>query len=369
MLRRAGTSLSSEHGPAEALPAVSGAASVASLPPPPSPECRRPLADGVAGALAPGTDSTAQGPQEFSASGLTPASLKHLRRQAERLAEERDRLNAEVASLQALLRSEQGRVSSLQSSLSEAEARETALRQEVDASREREEAQERRARELAARSAALEESLSQREAERAALAKALEDQRELTKEVCLAADRQRPPPTEPHEDLRPENERLRAEIEALRRAMAEVSGAAEKAMLMSAIQMDRVNKIRDGALSDAITGRIQLSVSVPRVTLAYNNAPPLHVDLATYLSQDKIRSILDRDVFPHFEQLWSRVDEIDQAPDGTSKKVYCTRMLDTLSQSIQGFVMKAQSAESAKGEADGPPGLEDGKADLRVKTM
>lgn len=314
------------------------------------------MADGGVGVLAPGTDSTAQGPQEVSASGLTPASLKHLRRQVDKLAEDRDRLSAEVASLQALLRSEQGRVSSLLSSLSEAEAREAALRQEVDAGREREEAQERRVRELAARSAALEESLSQREAERVALAKALEDQRELTKEVCLAAGRPRPAPAESHEELRLENERLRAEIEALRRTMAEVAGVSEKAMLMVAMQADRVNKIRSGALSNAITGSIQLSVSVPRVTLSYNNAPPLEVDLATYLSEDKIRSILDRDVFPHFEQLWSRVDDIDQAPDGTSRQAYSTRMLDTLSQSIKGFVMKAQAAESAQGELPVRPG-------------
>jgi len=40
-------------------------------------------------------------------------------------------------------------------------------------------------------------------------------------------------------------------------------------------------------------------------------------------------------VFPHFDPLWVRLDGLDHAPDGSSKKAYSSRMLDRLTQAGQ----------------------------------
>lgn len=383
VLRRAGTSVSFEVGAADGLPAVGGmsASSAASGSAGQTSE-RRGSAD--SSASAPGVEAEIVPVAEDVGCGLTPASLKHLRRQNAKLTEDKDRLSVEVSAVSEKLRDEQSRVVGLQSSLVEAEARNLGLQEEVEAGLGREEEQASRISELSVAKAKVEETLMLREAEVETLKRSLEEQRELTRQVCRAADRQGSRMAAADsgdrearealekqngelrkqlaalsasascdndlERLRSENEALRKDLTALKNSMAEVAGAAEQAMLLSAAQMDKVNKIRNGALADAINRKIELHVSVPKVTLTYNNSPALAVGLGTFLSQDRIRSFVDREVFPHFEPLWVRVDDLDKAPDGTSKKAYCTRMLEMLTQSIKGFVMKAQSSDSGPGE-------------------
>merc|ERR1719284_1065914 len=104
-------------------------------------------------------------------------------------------------------------------------------------------------------------------------------------------------------------------------------------------------------LAEAINQKVELHISVPRVTLSYNNAPPLLVSCAAGIFEGRMRDFLEREVFPHFEPLWVRMDDLDQAPDGSSKRAYCTRMLERLTEAIKGFVMKSQLS-------DVPPGCD-----------
>ncbi|CAJ1407487.1 unnamed protein product, partial [Effrenium voratum] len=81
----------------------------------------------------------------------------------------------------------------------------------------------------------------------------------------------------------------------------------------------------------AINQKVELHIAVPKVTLTYNNAPPLLISVASGL-EGRLQSFLDKEVFPHFEPLWVRLDGLDSAPDGSSKKQYASRMLDRLTQ-------------------------------------
>ncbi|CAK0869684.1 unnamed protein product [Prorocentrum cordatum] len=289
-----------------------------SLPSPLPPGARRASAD--AGLAARGAEA-AQPPAEDAGAGcgVTPASLKHLRRQNATLAEGLERAGTEVAALQARLQDEQGRASGLAASLAEAEHREAALQQEVAVGRGRENAQCRRIEELSLLNARLEESLSLREAE------------VLTQRRTLAQLR-----------LRQAADAFRSEG---RHAAARGAAPAEAA------SGEPQPQARGGALADALAGKIQVHVSIPRVTVAYNGAPPLEVSLASCLGQDRIRHFLDRNLLPHLEPLWLRMDDLDEAPDGTSKEAYSAKIMDALAQSIQVFVAKA-----AKSTPDDPGG-------------
>ncbi|CAE8616539.1 unnamed protein product, partial [Polarella glacialis] len=116
--------------------------------------------------------------------GLTPASLKHVRRQREALAEDKKRLEAELALLRSQMKEHVERVANIQVQLKESEERESDLRKEVGVIMEKEEAERNRADKLELLNVKLEETLALREAEIARLRKALEDQRALTQEVC-----------------------------------------------------------------------------------------------------------------------------------------------------------------------------------------
>lgn len=309
--------------------------------------------------------------QDDEPCGLTPASLKHLRRQRDALAEERSKLLSELAGIQATVREQGVRINVLEDELVQAEKRQVALLEDVRAARAAEEEQRKRASELELRAVRLEELLSQSAAEIMRLKEDLERQRLLTKEVCEAAEQQmedkKDNPGVNSAEFREAQEKIRqleadkedlerriqqqvTERDDMQRAVSGAMKAAEKAMAMHAVHSQRVETIRGAKLVEAINAKVELHISVPKVTLSYNNAPPLVVSVHSGLSEGKIRDFLDCSVFPHFEPLWVRLDGLDQAPDGSSKRAYSTKMLDRLTEAVKAFIAKAQHPDSSSGK-------------------
>mmetsp|Transcript_32395 Transcript_32395/g.58889 ORF Transcript_32395/g.58889 Transcript_32395/m.58889 type:complete len:435 (-) Transcript_32395:20-1324(-) len=298
-------------------------------------------------------------PLQEEPSGLTPASLKHLKRQRDALAEEKIRLQAELEELRKQLKQFKEQVKVLEADLAESQ-------KEAAEAKEKAEAEKERADMAEVINIKLEETLAQKEAEIERLRKALEDQRQLTQEVCEAAERRADKSSESNsrvkeleeelQKLRQENAKLHEDMKAqmrqheeMGRNVAVAMAAAEKAMAMHAHHNNQVESLRTAKLAEAINQKVELHISVPRVTLSYNNAPPLTVSLATGLGEVKIRSFLDTEVFPHFEPLWVRMDGLDKAPDGSSKRAYATKMLDRLTAAVKAFVMKSQDSEGSEG--------------------
>eukprot|EP00928_Gymnodinium_smaydae_P054719 TRINITY_DN3844_c0_g1_i1.p1 TRINITY_DN3844_c0_g1~~TRINITY_DN3844_c0_g1_i1.p1 ORF type:complete len:464 (+),score=118.73 TRINITY_DN3844_c0_g1_i1:192-1583(+) len=292
--------------------------------------------------------------------GLTPASLKHVRRQRDRLEEEKGRVQAELSAVSAQLREQRERNESLETEVAELKAEIERLRALLSQAEARERAARERAETLERRCERVEGLLAEREAEVDRLKQALEDQRLLTKEVCEASERQARDCSR-DQSFEAEMERLRRDKENLQRdlerkaqeqqtMMLQFAGAvaaAEKAMVLA----KNFEMLRAAKIADAINQKVELHISVPRVTLHYNNAPPLSVSVAKGLGDDNIVEFLKKQVFPHFEPLWAKVDSFDTAPDGESKKMYSTRMLDRLTDAIKAFIAKSQQADG--GEADG----------------
>jgi len=242
--------------------------------------------------------------------------------------------------------------------------------EDVRVARAAEEEQRKRASELELRTVRLEELLSQHAAEIMRLKEDLKQQRLLTKEVCEAAEQRREDKNDSPRASRSELDEAQAKIHQLeadtedlerqlqqqaieradmQRAVSGAMKAAEKAMAMHAVHAQRVDTIRGAKLVEAINAKVELHISVPKVTLSYNNAPPLVVSACAGLSESKIRDFLDCSVFPHFEPLWIRLDGLDKAPDGSSKRAYSTKMLDRLTEAVKAFIAKAQQPDSASG--------------------
>jgi len=126
--------------------------------------------------------------QDDEPCGLTPASLKHLRRQRDALVEEKTRLLSELAAIQTTVRDQGLRIGELEDELVQAEKRQAALLEDARVVRAAEEEQRKRASELELRAVRLGELLSQHAAEIMRLKEDLERQQLLTKEVCEAAE-------------------------------------------------------------------------------------------------------------------------------------------------------------------------------------
>lgn len=109
-------------------------------------------------------------------------------------------------------------------------------------------------------------------------------------------------------------------------------------------------------LADAINQTVQLHICVPKTSVTYNNAPPFVANVADGLSPERIKQFLDREVFPHFEPLWTRVDAMELGPDDSSKKTYSKKMLGRLTDAVQAYIRKAQSSPAAAShvDVDGP---------------
>lgn len=299
--------------------------------------------------------------------GLTPASLKHLRRQRDSLASERERLLAEIARLQALARDQQAEL--------EAEIR---LREELQ--RQVQEAHELASQQvdIGAITAPLEESVRSREAEIAQLQQALEDERRKLEDACAAAAQAGEESERARADLGPIEERveeleelvahLRQDKQSLqrehdlraqerddwRRKAQEAEEAMESASQAHARFKEDMEKLRPDLVTKAIRSKIELHICVPRVALEYPDSPPVIVDMASGLSREHVRKFLQNKVFPQFDPLWMCLDGVDRAPDGTNKKAYTSRILELLTDRLKEFVDEFRCKMEADSGMTGP---------------
>jgi hypothetical protein len=292
-----------------------------------------------------------------------------VRRQNAKLVEEKERIQKDLDGAQAQIRELRERLAVIEEQLQDSEAQREQLRQQLAEALEDKEAQRIRADDAERLNVKLEETLAAKEAEVARLRQALEEQLQLTKEVCEAAERSSGEAraaaesaeeiSKLHEkvkrletekgDLEKERQRQDCEFAELQKRTVAAMAAAEKAMAMHAAHVHRVEQLRIAKLAEAIQHKVELHISVPRVTLSCNNAPPLLVSVASGLGDNRIKDFLDCEVFAHFEPLWVTLDALDKAPDGTSKKAYSSRMLERLTEAVKGFVEKSQRSESEGG--------------------
>lgn len=318
------------------------------------------VALGASGALAdpftapptPPTDDSRPDSREESGSGsgLTVASLKHLRRQRDKLSDEKAKVASELAALQEKFAQQRERVSVLECQLHEALLGQASLREEVRQAQAAESGQRQRAIAAESKFGGFQDSLSRSEAEVARLREALDAQVAATQ-----ASLDRGADTGATEDVRRLESEKRAleealsrrelEGEALRQALAAATASAEKALALHAAHLRSMEQLRAAKLSEAINQKVELHISVPRVTLNYNNAPPLFISAASAFNDSRIRDFLSREVFPAFEPMWVRLDREDKAPDGSTKRAYSTKMLDKLTEAVKAFVKKSQQAD------------------------
>eukprot|EP00435_Cladocopium_sp_Y103_P040852 s2934_g11.t1 len=298
--------------------------------------------------------------------GLTPASLKHLKRQRDVLSEEKARLQSEFIEVVKQLKELKQQLPQLKQQLEDAV--EEKQRLEIKLADV-----EKRAEEAEKKNQELEVIVLQRDAEIERLKKALAEQRQLTEELCQAAARKNEEmEKEKQKDLqelrdmlervKAENQQLRREQlvqaqqhEEMKRNVVVAMAAAEKAMQMHQQHSTQLEVLRAAKLAEAINQKVELHIAVPKVTLTYNNAPPLLISVAAALGEDRLHNFLDKEVFPHFDPLWVRLDGLDHAPDGSSKKAYSSRMLDRLTQAVKTFLARSQG-ESEGTEKDGGQG-------------
>merc|ERR1712060_701634 len=107
-----------------------------------------------------------------------------------------------------------------------------------------------------------------------------------------------------------------------------------------------MRELLEAKLADSINQKVELHICVPQAILRYNNAPPIHANTADGLGTDRIGQFLDREVFPHFEPLWARLDSLDKSPDGSSKLAYSQKMLARLTDSVRSYIQKARQTEN-----------------------
>eukprot|EP00913_Durusdinium_trenchii_P031580 g29572.t1 len=147
------------------------------------------------------------------------------------------------------------------------------------------------------------------------------------------------------ERLKLENQQQRCDLQAQQEKHAEMKR--NKAMQMHQQHSAQLEMLRSAKLAEAINQKVELHIAVPKVTLTYNNAPPLLISVAAALGEDRLQKFLDQEVFPHFEPLWVRLDGLDHAPDGSSKKAYSSRRPDGMQ--VKSFLARSQ------GETEGSP--------------
>lgn len=287
--------------------------------------------------------------------GLTAASLKHLRRQRDRLVEEKGRLQVDLSAAQAEVKEQKARVFAVEAELKEAKCREASLREKLGEALAAEEAQRLRAVAAERECRRLEESVAALHCDLLLLREAFERQRMCCEELQVLAERRSAAVVAPcTRELDAELERLRREVQRkaqeyddMRLSVAGAMAAAEAAMAMHGMHAQHLERLRAAKIAEAINEKVELHISVPRVTLNYNNAPPLLISAASGLNDARIRDFLHKEVFPKFEPLWVRLDKLDVAPDGSSKRAYSSKMLDKLTEAVKCFVKKSQQDEMA----------------------
>eukprot|EP00929_Paragymnodinium_shiwhaense_P037485 TRINITY_DN19969_c0_g1_i1.p1 TRINITY_DN19969_c0_g1~~TRINITY_DN19969_c0_g1_i1.p1 ORF type:complete len:524 (+),score=128.69 TRINITY_DN19969_c0_g1_i1:77-1573(+) len=293
------------------------------------------------------------------ANGLTPASLKHLRRQCEGLSEERVRLLAEIARLRALLdRSTATPETAAKSACDEDTMDLEGLRDEAGRAYALAAAESARSAELRARAAELEDEVAR-------LKKALEDQRvEMERKLAdhasqaetaraaaeaafAAAEAAWKERAEEREQLvarlRKQVLELESEQESWRRRAHDAEAALKVTSTEYADFKKRYEAMKVKLVADSV--KMQLHVCIPETTLVFDEDTSTRIGLSVALTRDRLGDFVKNDVFPHVKPLWLCLDGMDRAPDGTSEKKYSDKLLGMFASAIEDFVYNARQSK------------------------
>lgn len=290
-------------------------------------------------------------------SGLTAASLKHLRRQRDALAEERGRLLEEIERLKALLKAQSD------GNNLETTAQLSALIREKHAALAAAKNESEITGDLKKQLDKATEAVLLREIEIAQLQTSLTDQQSSTHrdftvpevasdEVHAAKAAALSRVTQLEGELAVSEASvidLEMKVKSLRQDTRELqkdcrAQELEKAKLAEMNRCHQQRRDDDRArVSDivacALNSNIVLNICLPHAVLKFNDAPPVVIG-AEWLSKEKLHAFVNDKVSPAFDTLWARFDGSDNAPDGTSQQKYKDRSLDLLTDAVDKYVNK-----------------------------
>lgn len=157
-----------------------------------------------------------------------------------------------------------------------------------------------------------------------------------------------------------ELERLRADVVRLRKEGAETARQRDRAIEM--LQDTRVElkgalesvsklagvaqRLREGALADAIRRKVTMHYLGPRATLmgAEGKQVLFAPDPPT---KEAITRFVKHDVVPRFKAMFTTLDGMDEAPDGSSLRQYADGVVEYLATGVKKFIDENSSQDRA----------------------
>jgi DNA repair exonuclease SbcCD ATPase subunit len=235
-------------------------------------------------------------PKDVPSPRLTVATLKHVKVQLDALKEEHAKVLERNEALEDENKEQAAEIERLKALLAE-----RSVPTEEEKSRENE---------LENLNAKLEGALAEKEASLARLREELEA---------------RGAPPSPKSD---ELDRLKAEVnrEELKQALAQVQKLASVGQ-----------RLREGALADAIRKKVTMHYLGPRATLMGAEGKQI-VFAPDGPTRDAITRFVKQDVVPRFSAMFCTLDGMDEAPDGTSLREYADGVVEYLATGVKKFI-------------------------------
>lgn len=275
-------------------------------------------------------------------SGLTVASLKHVRRKCDKLAEEKTRLTAEVQELQALLKEHRENCPCLAKRISELEI-------DLKKVEEREQELISRNQDLERVNCKQEDTLARLEAEISRLKQGMEEQLKFNQsshendvEEMQAA--QLLSMEEHAKQLDRARMALDEQVARLMFERDEAQGRLQACMILLQKTRAEAAELKSDVISDAIKKKIMIHILAPKVTLSYNNAPPVSFSPGSP-GHACVRDLVETEVTPHFKPLWAALDGVDKSPDGTAATAYADKILDFLTKSVKSHIERIMNGD------------------------
>jgi myosin heavy subunit len=258
-------------------------------------------------------------PKDVPSPRLTVATLKHVKVQLDALKEEHAKVLERNEALEDENKEQAAEIERLKALLAE-----RSVPTEEEKSRENE---------LENLNAKLEGALAEKEASLARLREELEA---------------RGAPPSPKSD---ELDRLKAEIARLKREAADTARQRDRALELLSVNREELKqalaqvqklasvgqRLREGALADAIRKKVTMHYLGPRATLMGAEGKQI-VFAPDGPTRDAITRFVKQDVVPRFSAMFCTLDGMDEAPDGTSLREYADGVVEYLATGVKKFI-------------------------------
>jgi hypothetical protein len=96
-------------------------------------------------------------------------------------------------------------------------------------------------------------------------------------------------------------------------------------------------RLREGALADAIRKKVTMHYLGPRATLMGAEGKQI-VFAPDGPTRDAITRFVKQDVVPRFQAMFCTLDGMDEAPDGTSLREYADGVVEYLATGVKKFI-------------------------------